>query len=660
MRKRKKVVYIASVASFFLAILLIVFVKRNDLLNYLIQSKVHEIEREKNVSIHYENLRVKGGCEIMFDHFSVLPQGGDTLVKADRLKIAFDLMELLKFNVAVERLEGAHLSLTFSKQGARSNYDFLFRKRQAPTVSSDRDYGKQLSRLSALFFGLLPERAEVKDLYVSMNRDGAKTALRIPDCSVTEKGFSTLLQFYNPGGRFELCRLRGEFQPSQHQLRAELTAAKGGAVRVPGLERWKADVSFDRLSFGVKEEREGMVTALTGSVEIRGLNIVQADLSARPVRLDKAGMEYVLEVGKEGLEVSERSSVRFNELEFHPFFRAQKGNREKWKVVLAVNKPFFPASHLFSSFPQGLFETCEGLQVTGELAYRFLLDVDFANLDSLRLESELTERNFRITDFGNGELAKLNRPFLYTAYDGGIPVRTFEVGPANPGFLPLDSISPLLRAAVLQSEDGSFFSHRGFRLDALREALIYDLKLKRFARGGSTISMQLVKNVFLNRNKNLFRKLEEALLVWLIENEGLASKHRMYEIYLNICEWGPGVYGAREASRFYFSKAPSQLTVEEAIFLASLVPRPKRYRSQFTSEGALQPWLTGYFNTLARLLARNGLISEEEAISIQPSSVRLSGPAAFDFAALPADSLKNDEAWDAEPFEKGPLSPESK
>lgn len=133
--------------------------------------------------------------------------------------------------------------------------------------------------------------------------------------------------------------------------------------------------------------------------------------------------------------------------------------------------------------------------------------------------------------------------FIYTAYENGVPVRTFPIGPSCKHFTPLDSISPILRMSVMQSEDGAFFYHRGFLPDALREALIYDLQVKRFARGGSTITMQLVKNVFLNRNKNFARKLEEALIVWLIENERLTSKERMYEVYLNIVEWGPLVYG---------------------------------------------------------------------------------------------------------------------
>ncbi len=169
----------------------------------------------------------------------------------------------------------------------------------------------------------------------------------------------------------------------------------------------------------------------------------------------------------------------------------------------------------------------------------------------------------------------------------------------------------------MQSEDGAFFYHRGFLPDALREALIYDLQVKRFARGGSTITMQLVKNVFLNRNKNFARKLEEALIVWLIENERLTSKERMYEVYLNIVEWGPLVYGIQEASAYYFKKRPSQLTTEESIFRLPLSRNPS-ISAVLCRRRTIKENMEGYYKLIAKRLAQQGVISEIEADSIRP------------------------------------------
>ena len=138
--------------------------------------------------------------------------------------------------------------------------------------------------------------------------------------------------------------------------------------------------------------------------------------------------------------------------------------------------------------------------------------------------------------------------------------------------------------------------------------------------------MQLVKNVFLNRNKNFARKLEEALIVWLIENERLTSKERMYEVYLNIVEWGPLVYGIQEASAYYFNKRPSQLNTEESIFLASIIPKPKHFRSSFAEGGQLKENMEGYYKLIAKRLAQKGVISEIEADSIRPD-IQVTGDA---------------------------------
>lgn len=180
--------------------------------------------------------------------------------------------------------------------------------------------------------------------------------------------------------------------------------------------------------------------------------------------------------------------------------------------------------------------------------------------------------------------------------------------------------------AVLQSEDGGFFYHGGFLLESMREALAQDIKDKRFERGGSTISMQLVKNVFLSRNKTLARKFEEVLIVWLIETNHLSSKERMFEVYMNIIEWGPRIYGANEAARFYFDKDAKDLDVNEAIFLSNIIPAPKRALSLFTDNLQLKPHLDGYYKLIAQRLRVKGLITESQESAIRPE-IRIAGEA---------------------------------
>jgi membrane peptidoglycan carboxypeptidase len=139
--------------------------------------------------------------------------------------------------------------------------------------------------------------------------------------------------------------------------------------------------------------------------------------------------------------------------------------------------------------------------------------------------------------------------------------------------------------------------------------------------------MQLVKNVFLTRNKTVARKIEEALIVWLIENQNLVSKKRMYEVYLNLIEWGPGIYGINQASRFYFNKPPYELNLQESIYLASIVPNPKFFRYTFEVNGVPKPFFGNYFRRMEELMVRKQFIQPGDTTGVNPK-VLLTGIAA--------------------------------
>ena len=140
---------------------------------------------------------------------------------------------------------------------------------------------------------------------------------------------------------------------------------------------------------------------------------------------------------------------------------------------------------------------------------------------------------------------------------------------------PYSRISPYLVKAVLIAEDDKFWSHEGFDLDAIQKAIEKDIKKKKFKFGGSTISQQLAKNLYLNPSKNPVRKIKEAILTWRLERN--LSKRRILEIYLNVAEWGEGIFGIEAASRHYYGKPASALGPEEAARLASALPNPRRY-----------------------------------------------------------------------------------
>ncbi|MCE9535730.1 MAG: monofunctional biosynthetic peptidoglycan transglycosylase [Nitrospirae bacterium] len=142
-------------------------------------------------------------------------------------------------------------------------------------------------------------------------------------------------------------------------------------------------------------------------------------------------------------------------------------------------------------------------------------------------------------------------------------------------WVPLSRIAPSLRQAVVGAEDAAFFTHEGFDWEGIKEAAKYNLEAGELKRGGSTITQQLAKNLYLSSERSLFRKAREALITRSLEQQ--LTKERILELYLNVAEWGQGIYGAEAAARHHFKKSARDLTLDEAAWLAAILPSPKRY-----------------------------------------------------------------------------------
>ncbi|NVN89100.1 MAG: monofunctional biosynthetic peptidoglycan transglycosylase [Desulfuromonadales bacterium] len=149
----------------------------------------------------------------------------------------------------------------------------------------------------------------------------------------------------------------------------------------------------------------------------------------------------------------------------------------------------------------------------------------------------------------------------------------FVVGPKNRYWTSSAQIPPEMKWAVILAEDSNFYKHEGFDVKAIKLAIKYDLEKKSFARGASTITQQVAKNLFLSREKTVTRKVMELYLAWRMEQE--LTKGRIIELYLNVVELGPMVYGIGHGARYYFGKPASALTPRECAFLAAMLPGPR-------------------------------------------------------------------------------------
>jgi len=185
-------------------------------------------------------------------------------------------------------------------------------------------------------------------------------------------------------------------------------------------------------------------------------------------------------------------------------------------------------------------------------------------------------------------------------------------------WVPFPKISPYLVKAVLIAEDDKFWKHEGFDYEAIQKAIEKDLKAKKFKFGGSTITQQLARNLYLSPEKSVVRKFSEAIITWRMEKT--FSKKRILELYLNVVEWGDGIFGAEAASQHYYGKPSSELTPEEAARLASVLPNPRKYNPVGD-----QRYVINRSNLIHSIMVQRGIVVPEyqEAVGeSEPSGLK--------------------------------------
>ena len=220
-------------------------------------------------------------------------------------------------------------------------------------------------------------------------------------------------------------------------------------------------------------------------------------------------------------------------------------------------------------------------------------------------------------------IERLRRDFVHEVTRPDGERRAIDVSPSSPDFVPLRQVPPLLIRTLLLGEDAGFFGHHGIDLAEVPSAILTDWSRGNAARGASTITQQLAKNLFLSREKRLGRKLQELALALLLEST--LSKERILEIYLNVIEWGPGVYGLRPAAQRYFGKDPAELTPGQMALLVALIPGPVKYQRSLAA-GTPSPGFRPLVDRLLAKLRSVDAISEEEYQTALAEDLRVAMP----------------------------------
>ncbi|MBV8762980.1 MAG: transglycosylase domain-containing protein, partial [Deltaproteobacteria bacterium] len=434
-----------------------------------------------------------------------------------------------------------------------------------------------------------------------------------------------------------LWTAKGDFVPSATTASLDLEAAKFQLDRLAPILEHSAVVDYQSTSvdtsFHLDADKTG--ARFSGQFHLTGLNVGHPYIAEKEVRdLDMSGQiagsyareTRTLELTKGDFVVHNLpfsitgSAVRapriVDETQYVPLGkenRDKKGPRKGPHGLQAVSLRFVVPSigcqKVIDAIPTEMAPYMAGYKIKGMFDADIHLAIDWNDLDALDLGGHVGINKCKVVDEPEHSPKRLKEEFdQYVDTEKG-EWESFKVGPSNPDFVPIHDISPYLISSIMSSEDYNFYQHHGFIPSEFRTALINNLKSGGFVQGASSITMQMVKNVLLYREKTLARKLQELFLTWHVENT--LDKDRIMEIYLNVIEYGPDLYGIGPAAHEYFGKAPKDLQPQEAAFFSSILPNPKdRYRQY--CQNTLTKWTEDKIQRqLGKMFERKQLTPEE-------------------------------------------------
>ncbi|WP_448698098.1 biosynthetic peptidoglycan transglycosylase [Mucilaginibacter sp. AW1-3] len=328
-------------------------------------------------------------------------------------------------------------------------------------------------------------------------------------------------------------------------------------------------------------------------------NLITRDALNKDFRIDAFGFAATLD--------SER-----NHLECNIYIM----NYSKWTFHLDIQ--YYSSGLITMDFKGDKFVIYDFIEVIDDLVFKayykkMFSDIsvgfngkfvfDFNNINQVLFDFSFDGKFNRIVI---PEICKIQNDFGYILdLPDGKKKHSF-LSKSSKNFTPIESVPQILRDVVILSEDKSFFEHRGINRNAIGKAILYNLFKRAVKKGGSTITMQVVKNIFLTNDRKLSRKVDELIVANYIENDLLISKMRILEIYMNIIPFAPNVFGIKEGAAFYFDKDVNTLTLVECIVLSYIIPRPLYFMSALLENSSqLRTNLRSHIIITANILKRN-------------------------------------------------------
>ncbi|MBL9019788.1 MAG: transglycosylase domain-containing protein [Myxococcales bacterium] len=364
------------------------------------------------------------------------------------------------------------------------------------------------------------------------------------------------------------------------------------------------DLETARATGEVRIARTGSSLQLFADGSFDGVVVRHKAIAGEPIPVG-AHIKARLTVTPEAITVSEIGIV-LGALDAKVSGWLRRGAPTSGQLEVAIAPA--PCADLLAALPDPVRGVLDGMVLVGTLGGTARLAIDLA--------APLGDGTVLTTAIANGCRALSEPPAadvttLTTASDHQYADGSHgRVGPGEATWYNWDRIPPRLRNAFVSAEDGRFFEHDGFDLQQIARSLEIDLRERRLARGGSTISQQLVKNAFLSYRRTFDRKVQEAILTWRLEER--LDKKQILTRYLNIIELGPRVFGVGAASKYWFDRSPRELSVKQAAFLAAITSEPSSMSRRVRRAGGLDPQSAERVATILRAMYRDGVISTED------------------------------------------------
>jgi hypothetical protein len=392
------------------------------------------------------------------------------------------------------------------------------------------------------------------------------------------------------------------------------------------------------IDAAVEARFSGRRIALSGKLDVSGLSVSHEKLASEPVQnatfsvrfdatvdRDQRRLELAQLEGKIGSLVANLTgSIELPRGTFK--FKDGRELSVLPKIDLSLRVPRTSCAKILASIPGPLVPRLRGFVLQGLFEADLHGKVDFSNLDALDLGGKVGIGGCQVLKAPADVLALAGPDSIMQTVEVPPPpsggkeneTLTFAVGPDNPEFVPYDKISPYLIAAIMTTEDSGFFKHRGWVSSQFKTALKRNIAGGGFRLGASSITMQMVKNLLLSREKTLSRKFQELFLVWYVEQ--FLAKERILELYFNAIEFGPRLYGIGPAARHYFGKNASDLSPIEAAFFSSILPSPKRRYREYC-HGSLGVQWDKYVHRILNRMHERGRLNEEEYATAMASTL---------------------------------------